>query len=85
MIALIIGAGIGFLIAAAAIIGQERAAEHAWREIARERRDLHSIRVALDGLAEDLAEENLRLQEFEARLVLTAEQALQHDETGPQP
>lgn len=82
MLVLIIVAGLGFLIAAAAVIGQERAAERAWRAVAQERRALHETRRHLDELAEDLTEEGLRLQEWEARLSIATERAMRRDDDG---
>lgn len=76
----IIIAGLGLLIGAAVLIGQRSAHEQAWRTIARERRALQETRRSLDALTESLTEECLRLQEWEARLVLASERALRRDE-----
>lgn len=82
MLTLIIAAGLGFLVAAGVHIGQQRGQDRAWRAIAVERRALHETRTNLDALADDLVEEGLRLQEWEARLVIASERALRRDGPG---
>lgn len=82
MLTIIIGAGLGFLIGVACLVGQERADGHGRREIARERRALHETRRHLDELADDLTEEGLRLQEWEARLCIATERAMRRDSDG---
>lgn len=85
MLTLIIGAGIGFIIGAAVLIGQNRAADDALRDIARQRRQLHETRRALDALADYLTEEGLRLQEWEHRLGIAAERAMRREQEGSRP
>lgn len=85
MLTLIIGAGIGFIIGAAILIGQSRAADDALRDIARQRRQLYETRRALDDLADDLTEEGLRLQEWERRLGVATEWAMRRDQEGSRP
>lgn len=79
MLTLIISAGVGFMIGAAILIGHSRATDEAWRGIARQRRALHETRRHLDELADDLTEEGLRLQEWEARLSIATERAMRRD------
>lgn len=79
MLTLIIGCGIGFVIGAAVLVGNQGGLDRALRDVAGQRRELHEDRAALDELAAELVAERLRLEDWEARLVLATERARTKD------